>query len=184
MNFLSNFSKLQPTRAADCFEALLERSKILWSFLVSERNLPYFGKKFRQVANFHFTCSQQNFEKKWLKYFSLLSSLLDFQWIFSDFGKKISQVCWNSNLSVQRKKCQKNLLNNWLFVFLDFDKKILWFCRKVFGRVVKKAFDLSSGTLTEQHFRMEVLKTRGFSDNFWKFRDNGGKYFLVLAKQQ
>ena len=88
VNFLSNFSKLQPTRAADCFEALLERSVILWSFLVSERNLPNFGKKIRQVANFHFTCTQQNFEKKWLKYFSLLSSLLDFQWIFFWFWRK------------------------------------------------------------------------------------------------
>ena len=177
VNLLSSFSKLQPTRAADCFEALLERSVILWSLLVSERKLPYFGKKFRQVVNFHFTRPQQNFEKKWLKYFSLLSSLLDFQWIFSDFGKKISQVCWNSNLSVQRKRCQKNLLNNWFFVFLDFDKKILWFCRKVFGRVVQNTFDVSSGTLTEQIFRMEVLETRGFSKNFWSFRDNGGKVF-------
>ena len=68
--------------------------------------------------------------------------------------------------------------------FLDFDKKTLCFCRNVFGRVVKTTFDVSSGTLTEQHFRMKVLKTRGFSDNFWSFRDNGGKTFSGLAKQQ
>ena len=86
-------------------------------------------------------------------------------------------MCWNSNLSVQRKKCQKNLLNNCFFVFLDFDKKILWFCRKVFGRVVDNTFNVSTGTLTEQFFRMEVLETRGFSKNFWSFRDNGGKVF-------
>ena len=35
--FLSNISKLQPTGAAERFEALLERRVILWSFLVSER---------------------------------------------------------------------------------------------------------------------------------------------------
>ena len=63
VNFLSNFSKLQPTGAAERFEALLERSVILWSFLVSERKLPYSGKIFRQVANVQFTCPQQKFEK-------------------------------------------------------------------------------------------------------------------------
>ena len=58
------------------------------------------------------------------------------------------------------------------------------FCRKVFGRVVKKTFNVSSGTLTEQDFRMQVLKTRVFLDNFWSFRDNGGTLFSGLAKQQ
>ena len=138
VNFLSNFSKLQPTRSADCFETLLERSLILWSFLVSERNLPYFGKKIRQVANFHFTCPQQNFEKKWLKYFSLLSSLLDFQWIFFWFWqKKISQVCWNNNLSLLGKNVKKLCWTICFSSFLDFDKKSLCFCREVFGRVSK-----------------------------------------------
>ena len=77
----------------------------------------------------------------------------------------------------------KALLNNLFFVFfLDFDKKSLCFCRKVFGRVVKNALDLSSGTLTDQHFRMEVLKTRGYSDNFWSFRDNGEKKIFRFGK--
>ena len=112
---------------------------------------------------------------------------MDFQWVFFDFGKKISQVCWNSNLSVQRKKYQKNCWTICFSSFLDFDKKILYFCRKVFARVVKNTFDLSSGTLTEQDFRMQVLKTRVFLDNFWSFRDNGGTLltlFSGLAKQQ
>ena len=60
---------------------------------------------------------------------------------------------------------------------MDFDKKNLCFCSKVFGRVVQNTFDVSSGTLTEQIFRMEVLETRGFSKNFWSFRDKGGKIF-------
>ena len=83
-------------------------------------------------------------------------------------GKNIKKNCWTICFSS----------------FLDFDKKILYFCRKVFARVVKNTFDLSSGTLTEQDFRMQVLKTRVFLDNFWSFRDNGGTLFSGLAKQQ
>ena len=74
-------------------------------------------------------------------------------------GKNVEQNCWAIGFSS----------------FLDFDKKNLCFCSKVFGRVVQNTFDVSSGTLTEQIFRMEVLETRGFSKNFWSFRDNGGK---------
>ena len=76
-------------------------------------------------------------------------------------GKNFENNCWTIGFSS----------------FLDFDKKNLCFCRKVFGRVVKNTFGVSSGTLTDQIFRMEVLKTRGVSKIFWSFRDNGGKIF-------
>ena len=65
-NFLSKFLKLQPKGAAQRFEVFLERRVIVWSFSISERKQPSFGKKI--LAGFlkvHFTCPQQNFEKKW-----------------------------------------------------------------------------------------------------------------------
>ena len=82
------------------------------------------------------------------------------------------------------KTSKKNCWTIGFSSFLDFDKKKLCFCRKVFGSVVKNTFDVSIGTLTEQDFRMQVLKTRVFLDNFWSFRDNGGTPFSGLAKQQ
>ena len=93
--------------------------------------------------------------------------------------EKNNQVCRNINLSVLRKNVKKN---TWAFVFssfLDFDKKSLCFYRKVFGNVVKTTFYVSRGTLTEQHFWKDSLKTSGLSDNFWSFRDNVGKLFQV-----
>ena len=65
-NFLSKFLKLQPEGAAQRFEVFLERRVIVWPFSISERKQPSFGKKL--LAGFlkvHFTCPQQNFEKKW-----------------------------------------------------------------------------------------------------------------------
>ena len=96
---------------------------------------------------------------------------------FSDFGKKNSQVCRNSNLSVHMKNVEKNSWTIGFSSFLEYDKKNLYFYTKVFGRVVKTTFYVSRGTLSEQTFWKEVLKTSGLSDNFWSFRDNGGKHF-------
>ena len=144
MNFLWNFSKLQPTGTAERFEALLEGRVILWSFLVPERKWPNFGKKNLQVDKVHFTCSQQSSERKTINViFTIIISFGTFSEFFSDFGRKISQVCWNSNLSVQRKKRQKKLLNNWFFAFFGFwQEKPVSFqesfwqgCQKYFRRV-------------------------------------------------
>ena len=71
------------------------------------------------------------------------------------------------------------MLNNLFFVFFGFWQEKPVILQEVFGRVVQNTFDVSSGTLTEQIFRMEVLETRGFSKNFWSFRDNGGKIFRL-----
>ena len=81
-------------------------------------------------------------------------------------GKNVKRNCWTIGFSS----------------FLDFDKKNLCLFRKVFGRVVKNTFDVSSGTPTEQNFLMEVSKTRGFSDNFWSFRDKGGNTFFRVGQ--
>ena len=184
VNFLSNFSKLQPTRAAECFEALLERSVILWSFLVSERKLPYLGKKFRQFAKLHFTCPQQNFEKKWLKYFSLLSSLLDFQWVLSDFGKKISQVCWNSNLSVQGKTV-KSFVEQIVFrLFWILTRKACVFAGKFLAGLSKILW-----TCPVEHLQINISewkswKLEDFRIIFEVFGTMPKKKFSGLAKQQ
>ena len=122
-----------------------------------------FWQKFRQVAKLHFTCPQQNFEKKWLKYFSLLSSLLDFQWVFSDFDKKSSQVCWNNNLSVLGKNVKKLCWTICFSSFSDFDKKNLCFCRKVFGRVVKKL-----STCPVEHIQINISESKSWElEDFW-----------------
>ena len=103
---------------------------------------------------------------------------------FLILAKKNSQVCQKSNLSVQRKNVKKKLLNNWFFVFFGLSQEKPVFTRKTcvfsgtfFGRVVKTTIYVSRGTLSEHLFWKEVLKTSGLSDNFWSFRDNGGKIF-------
>ena len=96
---------------------------------------------------------------------------------FLILAKKNSQVCRKRNLSVQRKNGKKNSWTIGFSSFLDFHKKNLCFFRNVFGRVVKTTIYVSRGTLSEHHFWKEVLETSGLSDNFWSFRDNGGKIF-------
>ena len=79
----------------------------------------------------------------------------------------------------------KSLWKNRFFKsFPDSEQKILNSYTKKTRRIVKTTFYVSKGTLKEQHFRKEVLKTSGFSENFWNFRDNGGKFFSGLAKHQ
>ena len=56
------------------------------------------------------------------------------------------------------------------------------FAGKGFGRVVKKTFDVSNGTLMELIFRMEVLKTGGFSKKFLKFSGQWWKNFSRVGK--
>ena len=103
---------------------------------------------------------------------------------FSDFGKKNSQVCRNSNLSVQMKNVEKNSWTIGFSSFFEFDKKNLYFYTNVFGRVVKTTFYVSRGTLSEQNFWKEVLKTSGLSVNFWSFWVNGGKIFQGLQNSK
>ena len=51
----------------------------------------------------------------------------DFEWVFFWFWQKNSQVCRNSNLSVESEDFEKILLNNWFFVFFG-----LWLEKPVF----------------------------------------------------
>ena len=87
-------------------------------------------------------------------------------------------------LNLQRKNVKKNSWTIGFSSFLDFHKKNLCFYRNVFGRVVKTTFYVSRGKLSEHHFWNEVLKTSGLSDNFWSFRDNGGKIFQGWQKSK
>ena len=67
-----------------------------------------------------------------------------------------------------RGKISKKIVEQFVFrLFWILTRK--YFCRKVFARVVKNTFDLSSGTLTEQHFRMKSWKLEDFRINFGVF---------------
>ena len=178
VNFLSNFSKLQPTGAAERFEALLERSVILWSFLVSERKLPYFGKKFRQVAKVQFTCPQQNFEKNYSSNFHYYHLFWDFQWLFSDFGKNKLVRCVETVIWVYGgKNFKKNCRTIGFWSFLDFEKKNLGFCRKVFGRVAKNTLTCPVEHLQSKFSEWKSWKLEDFRKVFEVFGTRMEKLF-------
>ena len=103
---------------------------------------------------------------------------------FLILAKKNSQVCRYCNLIVQMKNVKKKLLNKCFFVSFGLWQKNLYFYTNVFGRVVKTTFYVSRGTLSEQNFWKEVLKTSGLLDSFWNFRDKGGKIFQGLQNSK
>ena len=73
-------------------------------------------------------------------------------------------------------------MNNWFFVFFGFWQEKPVFLQESFWQGCQKYFDVSSGTLTEQITRMEVLKTRRFPYNFLKFSGQGWKIFSRVGK--
>ena len=91
-NFLSNFSKLQPTGAAERFDVFLERRVTVWSFLVSEWKKPSFGKKFMafgRVAKSAFHVSSAKLWEKMTKLiYTIIISVGTLSEIFYDFEKK------------------------------------------------------------------------------------------------
>ena len=164
--------------AANVLSFFGEKSNCLVIFGFWAKVTNFWQKNSGNLLKLLFTCPQQNLEKKWWKWFLLMTSFLGLWVSFSDFVKEISQVCRNSNLSVHMKIVIKKTLEQLVFSsFFGLWQKNLCFYRKVFGNVVKTTFYVSRGKLTEQHFWKEVLKTSGLSDNFWSFRDNGGEIF-------
>ena len=159
--FLSNFSKLQPTVAAEPFEDFFgEKSNCLIVFGHWAKETVLWQKTYSRFAKSAFHVSSA---KLWEKMIKVIYTIIIFFRTLSEFFlilAKKSQVCRNSNLSVQRKNFKKKY--SWTIgfsSFLEFYKKKLHFYRKVFGRIVKTTFYVSRVTLTAQHFRKEVLKT-------------------------
>ena len=80
---------------------------------------------------------------------------------FSDFGKKNTQVCRNSNLSVQMKNVKKN---SWIIgfsSFLDFNKKT-----RIFTRTFLAGLSKLLSTCPEEHFQSKISERKS-----WKLQD-------------
>ena len=107
---------------------------------------------------------------------------MDFQWVFSDFGKKISQVCWNSNLSVQRKKYQKNLLNNLFFVFFGFWQENPVILQESFWQGCQKNFRLVQWNTYRATFPDGSLENSRFFGSILKFSGQWWKTFFSVGK--
>ena len=116
--------------------------------------------------------------------FTIIISFGTFNDFFLILAKKLNRcvetVIWLYGGKNDKKSCWT--IGFWSF--LDFEKEKPVFSQESFWQGCQKYLDVSSGTLTEQIFRTEVLKTRGFSKIFWSFRDKDGKTFPGLAKQQ
>ena len=98
---------------------------------------------------------------------------------FSRFWQKNSQVCWSSNLSVQRKKRQIKLLNNWFFGFWQekpvFLQENFWQgCQKNFRRVQRNTYrsNFPNGSLENSRIFEKFLKLSG---QWWKNFSRVGK---------
>ena len=130
VNFLTIFSKLQPTGAAEVFWCFFGRkSNCLNVFGLWAEVTVFWQKNYGRLLKVNFACPQQNFEKKndWSKlyYYHFSRTLNEF---FSDSDKKSNQVCRNSNLNVQKENfIKKRSWTLYLSSFLDFDKKNLFF---------------------------------------------------------
>ena len=125
------------------------------SVVGSERKYPAFAKKFMEgLLKVRVLSKTLRKNDKIISFY--YHPFWDSDWVFPDFVKQSSQVCRNSNLSVQRKDIKKKW--SWTIAsssFLDFEKKNLCFYRKVSSKLVKNTFYVSRGTLTEQHFWKE-----------------------------
>ena len=86
----------------------------------------------------------------------------DFEWVYFWFWQKNSQVCRNSNLSVQSKNFEKILLNNWFFVFFG-----LWLENSVFfaGKFLVGLSKLLF-TCPEKHLQSKISESKS-----WKLGD-------------
>ena len=161
----------------------LEGKVIVGAFSVAERKYPAFSKKFMEgLPKGLFTWPQQNFEKKWQKLFLLLSSFLGLWVSFFWFWQKNSQVCRNSNLSVQSKKVEKFTVEQMVFrLFWTLTTKTCFLaesflqgCQNYFLRVQRinyRATFLKRG--------LEILKVFGW---FLKILGQWRKTFFRVGK--
>ena len=131
-----------------------------WSLSESCHN---WAKNFGRLLNCISRVLSKTLRKKWLKYFSLLSSLLDFQWVFSDFGKKISQVCWNNNLSVLGKNVKKLCWTICFSSFFGFWQEKPVFLQESFWQGCQKTFDFPV-----EHIQIIISESKSWKlEDFW-----------------
>ena len=135
LNFLTVFSKLQPTCAAEGFEVFLgEKSDCLIVFGLWAKITVFWQKIYGRLLKVNFTCPQQDFETKMNEvYFPIIVFLGPWMSFFLILTKKSNQVCRNSNLNVQKKNLnQKRYWTLDLALFLEFDKNKLIFLTESF----------------------------------------------------
>ena len=120
VNFLSIFSKLQPTVAAERFDVFLEGRVFVWSFSVSERKKPCFDKKYMALGSVAKSAFHVSSAKLWEKMTKVINTIIISFGTLSEFflilTKKNSQVCRNGN-QVYRAKIVKKYLEKLVFRF-------------------------------------------------------------------
>ena len=127
-----------------------------------------------------FTCPQQNFEKKWWKWFILMTSFLGLWVSFFSFWQKNSQVCRNSNLCVHRKNVKKNTLEQLVFrLFLDFDKKTCVFTGKFLAMLSKLLSTCPGENLQSNISQRKSWKLQDFRIIFEVFGTMAENFFRV-----
>ena len=162
--FCQNFSKLQPTGAAESFDVFFRREEYMFDRFqsLSEKNR-LLARNIWHLAVLLKNAFHVSSEKLWEKMTEVIITIIIFFGTLSEFflilAKKIVRCVETVNKCTEGKTSKKYSWKIGFSSFLEFDKKKLYFCRKVFGRVVKSTFYVSRGTLTAQHFRKEVLKT-------------------------
>ena len=137
--FLSNFSKLQPTLAAEPFEDFFgEKSNCLIVFGHWAKETVLWQKTYSRFAKSAFHVSSA---KLWEKMIKVIYTIIIFFRTLSEFFlilAKKSQVCRNSNLSVQRKNFKKNTLEQLVFrLFWNFTRKNCIFTGKFLAGLSK-----------------------------------------------
>ena len=100
-----------------------------------------------------------------------MSSFLGLWVSFFWFSQKNSQVCWNSNLSVQRKNFKKLTFEQMVFrLFRTLTRKTCIFAGKIFTMLSKLL-----STYPEEHLQSNISEGKSLNlEDFWINFENSG----------
>ena len=165
VNFLSIFTKLQPTVAAESFDDFFGEKSICLIFSVSERKKPSFDKKYMALGSVAKSAFHVSSEKLWEKITKVINTIIISFGTLSEFflilSKKIVR-CVETVIKCTERKTSKKTLEKLVFRFSwTLTRKTCSFSGK-FLAVLSKLLS----TCPE-----EPLKSNNSERKSWKLQD-------------